>query len=76
MTARTDAPATTPARSPSQTRIAVRSVERSLAASARATGRRVRDGVARLARVSAPVTGVVSRDGWLVLVAAGVSLGL
>ncbi len=76
MTARTDAPATTPARSPSQTRIAVRSVERSLAASARATGRRVRDGVARLARVSAPVTGVVSRVGWLVLMAAGVSLGL
>ncbi|WP_173924317.1 DUF58 domain-containing protein [Agromyces sp. Marseille-P2726] len=76
MTSETGAPATTPSRRPSQTRIAIRSVVRSVAASGRSTGRRLREGGARLARIVAPVTGVVSRVGWLVLLAAFVSLAL
>ncbi len=76
MTAETGAPATTPARTPSQTRIAIRSVARSVAASARSIASRVRDGGARVGQATAPVTGVVSGVGWLVLLAAAVSLGL
>ncbi|MFD4420329.1 DUF58 domain-containing protein [Agromyces sp. NPDC058484] len=74
MTAGTGAPTTPPP--PSQARIALRSVARSVAASARSTGGRVRASVARAAAVAAPVTGVVSRTGWLVLAGAAISLGL
>ena len=76
MTAQTGAPPTTPAPAPSQTRIAMRSVARSVAASARSMSGRLRAGGARVERFAAPVTGVVSRVGWLVLLAAASSLGL
>ncbi|RZS65986.1 uncharacterized protein DUF58 [Agromyces ramosus] len=76
MTAEIGAPATTSARTPSQTRIAIRSVAHSVAASARGAVSRLRAGGARVGRATAPVTGVVSRVGWLVLLVAAVSLGL
>jgi uncharacterized protein (DUF58 family) len=76
MTAQTGAPPTTPAPAPSQTRIAMRSVARSVAASARSMSGRLRAGWARVERFAVPVTGVVSRVGWLVLMAAACSLGL
>lgn len=76
MTAEIGAPATTSARTPSQTRIAVRSVAGPVAASARGAVGRLRAGGARVGRATAPVTGVVSRVGWLVLLVAAVSLGL
>ena len=76
MTAKTGAPPTTPAPAPSQTRIAMRSVARSAAASARSISGRLRAGLTRVERFAAPVTGVVSRVGWLVLLAAACSLGL
>jgi uncharacterized protein (DUF58 family) len=72
-TTRAEASATPPS-TPSQTRIAARAVGRSIAASARslaahgdATGRAV-------AGFAAPVTGVVSTTGWLVLAGAVVAL--
>lgn len=76
MTAEIGAPATTSARTPSQTRIAIRSVAGPVAASARGAVGRLRAGGARVGRATAPVTGVVSRVGWLVLLVAAVSLGL
>lgn len=61
---------------PSQARIAVRSVRRSAAASVASTMARLRRSGARVAAVAAPVTGVVSPTGWLVLAAASASLGI
>jgi uncharacterized protein (DUF58 family) len=61
---------------PSQARIAFRSTGRAVAASARSIAARA-SGMARgVGRFAAPVTGVVSTTGWLVLAAAGVSLVL
>ena len=76
MTAETGAPATTPTRTPSQARIAIRSVARSVAASARSIASRLHAGGARVGQVTAPVTGVVSTVGWLVLLGAASSLAL
>lgn len=61
---------------PSQARIAVRAVRRSAAASVASTTARLRRAGARVATVAAPVTGVVSPTGWLVLAAASASLGI
>lgn len=61
---------------PSQARIAFRSTGRAIAASARSIGARVSSAVQGGARVAAPVTGVVSTTGWLVLAAGAVSLVL
>lgn len=60
-------------RPPSQARIAARAVGRSLAASARSAWGSVALGARRIADWSAPVTGVVSVTGWLVLLASLVS---
>ena len=61
---------------PSQARIAFRSTGRAVAASARSIAERA-SGMARgVGRFAAPVTGVVSTTGWLVLAAAAVSLVL
>lgn len=76
MTLETDAPAPAPATPPSQARIALRSVRRSLAASARSGGAGARRAVAALAAFTAPVTGVITPVGWLVLAAAAVALVL
>ncbi|WP_159602556.1 DUF58 domain-containing protein [Agromyces humi] len=59
---------------PSQTRIAFRAVGRSLAASARSVAGRLAHVARAVAEFCAPVTGVVSTVGWLVLAAAAVSL--
>ncbi|MDR6907644.1 hypothetical protein J2X63_003352 [Agromyces sp. 3263] len=59
---------------PSQTRIAFRAVGRSLAASARSIAGRLAHVARAVAEFCAPVTGVVSTVGWLVLAAAAVSL--
>jgi uncharacterized protein (DUF58 family) len=65
-----------PPSTPSQTRIAARAVGRSIAASARSlAGRGAATGRA-LARFAAPVTGVVSTTGWLVLAGAVVALAI
>ncbi|MDQ0892688.1 DUF58 domain-containing protein [Agromyces ramosus] len=61
---------------PSQARIAFRSTGRAVAASARSIAARVSSAVQGGARLAAPVTGVVSPTGWLVLAAAVVSLVL
>ena len=61
-------------KAPSQARIAVRAVARSLAASARSLGARLAHAWRAVAAFCAPVTGVVSTTGWLVLAAAAVSL--
>ncbi|HEU4757745.1 MAG TPA: DUF58 domain-containing protein [Agromyces sp.] len=72
-----DAPATAPAAAPpSQARIALRSARRSLAASARSGAAGLRRAGAATGRFAAPVTGVVTPVGWLVLCAAVVSLAL
>lgn len=71
MTAETDAP-----RAPSQARIAFRAAGRAVAASACSTGGRVVATVKRVAEWAAPVTGIVSTAGWLVLVAVVVSSAL
>jgi len=57
----------------SQARIAARAVGRSLAASAQSVRGSVVHGARRLADWSAPVTGVISVTGWLVLAASLVS---
>ena len=59
---------------PSQSRIAFRAVGRSLAASARSVAGRLAHVARAVAEFCAPVTGVVSTVGWLVLAAAAVSL--
>ena len=59
---------------PSQSRIAFRAVGRSLAASARSVACRLAHVARAVAEFCAPVTGVVSTVGWLVLAAAAVSL--
>ena len=59
---------------PSQSRIAFRAVGRSLAASARSIAGRLGHAARTVAEFCAPVTGVVSTVGWLVLAAAAVSL--
>ena len=61
---------------PSQARIAFRAVARSLAASARSLGVRLAAAGSALGRFCAPVTGVISATGWLVLGAAAISLAL
>lgn len=61
---------------PSQARIAFRAVARSLAASGRSLGVRLATVAAAIGRFCAPVTGVVSATGWLVLGAAATSLAL
>lgn len=61
---------------PSQARIAFRAVGRSLAASARSLGVLLAAAAAAIGRFCAPVTGVVSATGWLVLGAASTSLAL
>lgn len=59
---------------PSQARIAARAVGRSAAASARSLGAHAARAGRAVARFAAPVTGVVSTTGWLVLAAAAISL--
>lgn len=59
---------------PSQARIAVRSTGRAVSASARSILARASSGMQGVARLAAPVTGIVSTTGWLVLAAATVSL--
>ncbi|GAA1813979.1 DUF58 domain-containing protein [Agromyces neolithicus] len=71
MTAEARAP-----RVPSQARIAFRAVGRSVAASARSVGGRIAATAKRVAAFTAPVTGVVSTTGWLVLGAVVVSFAL
>jgi hypothetical protein len=61
---------------PSQARIALRSVRRSVAASVASNAARLRRAGDRLAAFAAPVTGVVSPTGWLVLTAAVVSFAV
>lgn len=60
----------------SQARIALRAVKRSIGASARSTGGRLAATARRVGRWAAPVTGVVSTAGWLVLAAALVAFAL
>ncbi len=62
------------AAAPSQTAIAFRAVRRSLAASARSLGARIADAARALGGLTAPVTGVVSTTGWLVLAGGVVAL--
>ena len=71
MTAEARAP-----RVPSQARIAFRAAGRSVAASARSLGHRLAATAKRVAAFTAPVTGVVSTTGWLVLGAVVVSFAL
>ncbi|GAA1772957.1 DUF58 domain-containing protein [Agromyces lapidis] len=71
MTAESGAPQT-----PSQARIAVRAVARSLGASLRSLGATLARAWRTVAEFCAPVTGVVSTTGWLVLGAAAASLVL
>ena len=71
MTAEARAP-----RVPSQARIAFRAAARSVAGSARSLGSRVAASAKRVAAFTAPVTGVVSTTGWLVLGAVVVSFAL
>jgi uncharacterized protein (DUF58 family) len=59
---------------PSQARIALRSTARAVAASTRSFAARLGRALQALAQVAAPVTGVVSTTGWLVLATAGVAL--
>lgn len=61
---------------PSQARLALRSVRRSVAASVASNAARLRRAGDRLAAFAAPVTGVVSPTGWLVLTAAVVSFAV
>jgi uncharacterized protein (DUF58 family) len=61
---------------PSQARLALRSVRRSAAASVASNAARLRRAWARLASFAAPVTGVISATGWLVLAVAVVSFAI
>lgn len=61
---------------PSQTGIAFRAARRSLAASARSLGTRVAHAVRAVGRLAAPVTGIISATGWLVLAGGIVALGI
>lgn len=61
---------------PSQARIALRSVRRSAAVSVAANAARLRRAGARVAAFAAPVTGVISATGWLVLAVAVVSFAI
>ena len=72
-TTRAEASATPPS-TPSQTRIAARAVGRSIAASARSLAARGGATGRAVAGFAAPVTGVVSTTGWLVLAGAVVAL--
>ena len=72
-TTRAEASATPPS-TPSQTRIAARAVGRSIAASARSLAARAGATGRAVAGFAAPVTGVVSTTGWLVLAGAVVAL--
>ena len=74
MSGATGAEAPAPPGAPSQARIAARAVARSAAASARSLAAHAATAGRALARFAAPVTGVVSTTGWLVLAAAAVSL--
>lgn len=61
---------------PSQARLALRSVQRSVAASVASTAARLRRAGQRVAAFAAPVTGVISATGWLVLAVAVVSFAI
>ena len=61
---------------PSQTAIAFRAVRRSLAASARSVGARAANASRAVGRFAAPVTGVISVTGWLVLAGGAVALAI
>jgi uncharacterized protein (DUF58 family) len=61
---------------PSQTAIAFRAVRRSLAASARSVGARAANASRAVGRFAAPVTGVISVTGWLVLAGGVVALAI
>ena len=74
MSGATAAEAPAPPAAPSQARIAARAVGRSAAASARSLGVHAATAGRAVARFAAPVTGIVSATGWLVLAAAAVSL--
>ena len=61
---------------PSQTAIAFRAVRRSLAASARSVGARAANASRAVGRFAAPVTGIISVTGWLVLAGGVVALAI